>query len=160
MDITGLLRGCPLCPDVQPSRLTGRWKWSILRAFRSMVSQQAAANCFTEDHLHVPHHWSLVEKAQFFYTVVTRVCVCVCVCACVRACVRTCFSPRYNKRGWLGVKYQVSYSTTIIYRNSAPLCFRLCQKPETCDVCALFIGHAPFLWCFRAFFFYWPRAIL
>ena len=53
-----------------------------------MVSQQAAANCFTEDHLHVPHHWSLVEKAQFFYTVVTRVCVCVCVC--VRACVRAC----------------------------------------------------------------------
>ncbi|KAK7111787.1 uncharacterized protein [Littorina saxatilis] len=36
---------------------------------RSMISQQAAANCFTEEHLNVSENWTLVEKAQFFYTV-------------------------------------------------------------------------------------------
>ncbi|KAJ8318809.1 hypothetical protein KUTeg_003900 [Tegillarca granosa] len=34
---------------------------------RSLCANLAAANCFTEDHLDVASHWSLVEKAQYFY---------------------------------------------------------------------------------------------
>ncbi|KAK7507736.1 hypothetical protein BaRGS_00000701 [Batillaria attramentaria] len=36
---------------------------------RSMVSNQAAANCFTEEQLHEEQKWKLVERAHVFYTV-------------------------------------------------------------------------------------------
>jgi adenosine kinase len=46
---------------------TGTCAVLITHKDRSLVAHLAAADKFTADHLDNDHHWSFVEKAQFFY---------------------------------------------------------------------------------------------
>lgn len=54
------------CSDSQP---TGTCAVICTGSNRSMVSNQAAASCFTEECLGAPHNLGLVEAANIFYTV-------------------------------------------------------------------------------------------
>lgn len=53
--------------QVQPTTATGKCAALITGKHRSLVTDLAAANEFTPDHLQKPENWAFVERAQYFY---------------------------------------------------------------------------------------------